>query len=95
MAEIAVFLDAEATRFAPGERLVVPEAARVKADVATNRAHVADQRRGDGLSGLGQQRIGFRKDGGMLNFAESGERADFNSLLSFADALEFLYPMKV
>src|SRR5579859_6220591 len=41
VAQVAIFLDAEAAAFAPGERLVVPEAARVEADVAADGAHVA------------------------------------------------------
>ena len=41
MAQVAVFLDAETASFAPGERLVVPQAARVQTDVAANCAHVS------------------------------------------------------
>src|SRR5579859_7161704 len=40
--KIAVFLDAKTAGFPPGERLVVPEAASVQANVAADRAHVPD-----------------------------------------------------
>src|SRR5215469_17386354 len=36
VAEIAVFLDAEAARLPPGERLVIPEAARVETNIAAD-----------------------------------------------------------
>src|SRR5207237_9134679 len=54
MAEIAVLLDTEATGLSPGERLVVPQAARVETDVAADRAHVAQQGRGDSASSFRQ-----------------------------------------
>ena len=41
VAEVAILFDAEAAGLAPGERLVVPEAASVKADVAADSAHVS------------------------------------------------------
>ena len=57
MAEIAILLDAKAATLAPGERLVVPEAASVEADVATDRAHVAQHRRGYGRCRFREYRI--------------------------------------
>ncbi len=57
VAEIAVFLDAEPARLSPRQRLVVPEAARVEADVAADRPHVAEYRRGNGLRRFGEDGI--------------------------------------
>ena len=44
VAEVAVLLDAEATRRTPGQRLVVPETPRIETYVAADRAHVAQNR---------------------------------------------------
>ena len=57
MAKIAILLDAEAAGLPPGERLVVPEAASVEANVAAERAHVAQDRRGDGGGSFGEHGI--------------------------------------
>ena len=59
VAQVAIFLNAESAALAPRERLVVPKAARVEADVAADRSHVAQHGRSHGGSGLG-------KDGIML-----------------------------
>ena len=49
MAQVAIFLQAEAATLAPQQRLVVPKATRIEADIAAQRSHVAQHRRRDGL----------------------------------------------
>ena len=56
MAKIAILLNAEAATLAPSQRLVVPEAARVEANVSADRAHVAQHRRCDGRRSFGEHR---------------------------------------
>src|ERR1700722_649693 len=56
VAEIAVFLDAEAAALAPSQRLVVPEATRVEADVAPDGTHITQNRRGNRGGGFSKDR---------------------------------------
>ena len=82
MTQISVFLDAETASLAPGEGLVVPEAARVEADVAANRAHVAQHGRSHGGGCLGQDGIMLAKKTGSLDFAQCGQRADLDASIA-------------
>src|SRR5271166_3060079 len=57
MTQVTVFLKAEAATLPPQQRLVVPEAARIETDVATERTHVSQHRRRNGSGCLVQHRI--------------------------------------
>src|SRR5207244_11348575 len=80
MAEIPIFLDAEAASFPPGQRLVVPQAASVETDIPANLSHIAQHRRGDGRGGLGKDRIVLPQEFRMLNDVECGQSADFDAI---------------
>jgi len=56
MAKIAILLYAEAARFAPSKRLVVPETASVKTNVAADRTHIAQDWRGHSSDRFPQNR---------------------------------------
>ena len=79
MAKIAILLDAESAALAPRERLVVPEAARVEADVSADRSHVAQHRRCNGGRSLGKHWIVLLQKTRSFNCAQSGQSADFDA----------------
>ncbi len=76
VAKIAILLQAEAAALAPQQRLVVPQAARIEADVAAQRGHVANHRRCDRLCRFVQHGIISPNQGRVLDCAERRERAD-------------------
>ena len=89
MAEVAVFLDAEPARLSPRQRLVVPKAARIKADVPPDRPHVTENGRGDGLRRFDKNGIVLAQESRVLDLRQRSQRPDFSSLLGFADAFQF------
>jgi hypothetical protein len=91
MAKIAIFLDAEAARFSPAERLVVPEAASVEADVSPNRAHIAQHGRSHGPRSFGQHRVVLFKPVRVLDCSQSCQSANFRALACAAYASKFSY----
>src|SRR5438270_11857014 len=95
MANVTIFLYAETTRFAPRERLVIPEAARVETNIDPDCAHVANEWRSNRLGGFGLNRIIFIQDGRVFDLVQGDQRADFNPLFALADAFEFLYSAKI
>src|SRR5581483_2353487 len=80
MAQVTIFLDAEPTRLSPCERLVVPEAARVEADVSPDCAHVAQHGRGDRGRSFGQHRIMLPQKLRMLDVGKRGKCANLNGV---------------
>src|SRR5215469_15769801 len=89
MTEIPILFKTKAARLPPCERLVVPETASVQADISRDRSHVADYRRGNGLGGLGHERIMLSEVVRVLDVAESGKRADLNAVHACSNAHEF------
>src|SRR2546423_14317505 len=89
VAEVAILLDAEPATLAPGERLVVPETARVETNVSANCAHIAQQRRGYSCPCFGENGIVLTQKTGVLDLSQRGQRANFGSSLRLPDALEF------
>src|SRR5215469_6163919 len=88
VAEIAVLLDAESARLSPGKRLVVPQAARIEADVTADRAHVADDRSGYVTRRLDEHGIVLPEMARCFDFTQCGQRADFSSLIRLTNALD-------
>src|SRR5271166_140871 len=72
VAQIAILLQAETATLAPQQRLVVPQAARVEAEIAADRTHVAQHRRGNRFRRLVQHRVVFGNERRVLNGAECG-----------------------
>jgi hypothetical protein len=68
---------------------------RVEADVATDGAHVADQRRRDGLCGFDENGVLLAEELRVFDLVQSSQRADLDSLLGFVNSPEFFYLTQV
>ena len=77
--DVAVLFHAVTERFAPIEVLVVVVAARVEADVAADRTHVAKLWCRDHGGGLGQRGVPGLHDPALGDVGQRGERADLKS----------------
>jgi len=91
VAKIAVFLDAEAARLPPRQRLVVPEAARVEADVSANSSHVPEKGGSHSLRSFDQNRVVLCQEIRVLDFVQCSQRADLSSLLRLADSSQLTH----
>ena len=78
MTEIAILLNAEPATLAPGQRLVIPKAARVEADISAECAHIAQHWRCHGRRSFGEHGEVLAKVLRFLDRAERGERSDFD-----------------
>src|SRR5208337_2325695 len=72
MAQVAIFLQAEAATLAPQQRLVVPQAARVEAEIAADGSHVAQHRRGNCPRRFIKHGVVFADERRVLDGAEGG-----------------------
>ena len=80
MAEIAILLYAEAAGLSPGERLVIPKAARVQTDIAADRTHIAQDRRCHRRHRLAQYGITASNELRILDRAERHQRTDLGAV---------------
>src|SRR5271166_4461245 len=72
VAQIAIFLQAEAATLSPQQRLVIPQAARVEAEIAADGSHVAQHRRGNCTRRFIKHGVVFAEDRRVLDGAEGG-----------------------
>src|ERR1051325_8162341 len=88
--QVAVFLNAKPARFAPCQRLVVPEAARVQADVAADRPHIPQHRGGDRVYLFVQHGIAPRDVVRAYQLRERGHGAYLQAAVRRKDGAQFM-----
>ena len=96
MADVPVFLDAEAASLAPGQGLVVPEATSIEANVSADRAHVAQHRRCNRRSRFGENGVVLAQKIGTLDRTDRGQGANLDAgVIERFDTAECAYSAEV